>query len=189
MTDAAGWSKRAAHAVVTQTTNNVVSLYLLTGYEESTTTFTAKNDVWFSNDLGNSWIIRGIAPFPPRGDAGVVVTAQGNLLVVGGFGHSATSSYTYFNDVWMSSTDVMTWTQMTAAAAWKHRLGSVVEMFGSSLVVIGGDSGWRDNKNNDGRSTSLMKIFSSTRSLRLLAVISLALRGDLFLPFVLPLLA
>jgi hypothetical protein len=50
----------------------------------------------------------------------------------------------------MSSVDVMDWTLMTAAAAWKHRLGAIVEYFGSSLVVVGGDSGWADDKNNDG---------------------------------------
>jgi hypothetical protein len=101
VTDAAPWSKRAAHAVVTQTTNNVVSLYLLTGYEESTTTFSPMNDVWVSNDLGNSWMIRGFAPFPPRGDAGVVVNSQGNIIVVGGFGTDPTGtgySYAYRND-------------------------------------------------------------------------------------------
>lgn len=83
-----------------------------------------------------------LAPWSGRGDAGIVVSASGNLYVVGGYGLLYDGAEGLLNDAWMASGDgLFTWTLMSAAAAWAPRWGHTLESFNNTLVMVAGDDG------------------------------------------------
>jgi len=70
----------------------------------------------------------------PRDDFSSVVMPDGSIVIMGG-----TNSATYFHDVWQSTDNGATWTQVTANAGWSGRWGhSSVVMPDGSIVLMGG---------------------------------------------------
>jgi hypothetical protein len=127
-TDAAPWSARASHEMV----SHDGFLYLLSG--------SYKNDVWKSPD-GISWtLVLENAPWVGRRDPGFI-SFQGKLWLMGGW----IGGYrNYLGDVW-SSTDGATWTLVNAEAFTpRPRVYPVV--FDNKIWVAGGNL---DGVNND----------------------------------------
>jgi hypothetical protein len=60
---------------------------------------------------------------------------NGNLYVGGGFNTTASTPY---NDVWKSTDNGVTWTQITAGAAWAARHRSAFWVYNNKLWILGG---------------------------------------------------
>jgi hypothetical protein len=137
----APWPARHGHALVTvNRTADTPAIVLLSGYMIQRSSANWYNDVWISRNLGVDWTALPTAPWAPRGDAGVHATPAGVVFVAGGYGKVGVDEV-LLNDVWMSSVDLKSWTEMTAAAAWTPRWGHALKHFhhDNSLVVLGGD--------------------------------------------------
>ena len=105
------------------------------------------NDVWRSND-GINWEAMTLEA-PWEGRAGLSAVALGNdLYVMAGSQNDddavveGPAPRIYFNDVWKSSDDGATWTQMTAAAPWDKRAGGVTIVKDGAILMIGGEAGF-----------------------------------------------
>ena len=78
------------------------------------------NDVWRSSDGGASWTkVRSAADFAPRAHFGSATHGR-MILVVGG---ATEAPVLRLNDVWASKDGGLTWTRVTAAAAFGARYG------------------------------------------------------------------
>ena len=68
--------------------------------------------------------------------------ADGNLILMGGYNYPI-----YFNDVWHSTDQGATWTQMTTTAGWTARYDHTsVALPDGSIVLMGG---WDRSRLND----------------------------------------
>jgi hypothetical protein len=86
----------------------------------------------------------GETPWTPRRDPTSVVLPDCSIVMMGG----QDDSYRVKNDVWRSTDQGATWTQVTAAAGWTPRDGhSSVALADGSIVLMGGwdDSGQRND--------------------------------------------
>jgi uncharacterized repeat protein (TIGR02543 family) len=132
MTGAAGWSARNGHAVVTLPDGSVV----LTGGVDSPWGW--RNDAWRSTDQGTTWTqMTAAGGWPTRYFHVGCVLADGSIVIAGGWGDGSPGRN--LNDVWRSTDQGATWTQMTAAAGWtaRHALCAVALADGS-MVIAGG---------------------------------------------------
>ena len=105
------------------------------------------NDVWRSND-GVNWESMTLDA-PWEGRAGLSAVALGDdLYVMAGSQNDddavveGPAPRIYFNDVWKSSDDGVTWTQLTAAAPWSERAGGVAIVKDGAIFMIGGEAGF-----------------------------------------------
>lgn len=91
------------------------TLYVVGGYDGSS----LFNDIWQSTNDGVTWTqIAATSSFSARyGFAGF--SYNGVMYIAGGSTNAAGS--TTVNDVWISSSNGLTWTQATASAAWTSR--------------------------------------------------------------------
>lgn len=117
------------------------------------------NDVWRSND-GVNWEAMTLAA-PWEGRAGLSAVALGeDLYVMAGSQNDddalveGPAPRIYFNDVWKSSDNGVTWTQMTAAAPWAKRAGGVAIVKDDKILMIGGEAGFVGPYFNDVWSSS-----------------------------------
>ena len=136
MTASAGWSPRSGHSSVAMPDGSIVlmgSYY----YTESGDTI-IKNDVWRSTDNGATWTqMTAHAGWSGRCEQGSVVMPDGSIVLMGGVSNDM--PYNYTNDVWRSTDNGATWTQMTANAGWAVRSQfSSVAMPDGSIVLMGG---------------------------------------------------
>ena len=133
------------------------TLFLTGGFLEGDANPRSSADVWRSDDSGRSWTcITTNAAFGPRnshssllltGAQTPAVAGADVVLVVGG-----TDGPRVFNDVWASSDDCVTWTRLTAAAAFSPRrdFSLLATPDGVVLLVAGWDA-----------STSFNSLFAS----------------------------
>jgi photosystem II stability/assembly factor-like uncharacterized protein len=134
----AGWTTRYGHSSLVMPDGSIV---LIGG--------AADNDVWRSTDNGATWTqVNASAGWPARyGHSSVVMPDNSIVLMGGGI------LFDYLkNDVWRSTDNGTTWTQVNASSEWMERLHhSSVVMPDGSIVLMGGDSGiykndvWRLN--------------------------------------------
>jgi hypothetical protein len=139
MTTAAEWTGRNNHTSVALPDGSIV---LMGG----TGSIGYRNDVWRSTDQGATWTqMTAAAEWMARGDHSSVALPDGSIILMGGYGFDLV--FTYLNDVWRSTDQGATWTQMTAAAEWTARNGhaSVAPPDGS-IVLMGG---YDDSRRND----------------------------------------
>jgi hypothetical protein len=105
------------------------------------------NDVWRSTD-GIHW--EQMTPKAPwAGRAGLSAAVLGGDVFVFAGSVNDDSSITqgppqreYFNDVWRSSDDGRTWTQMTGAAPWSKRAGAATVVKDEHMYLLGGEVGF-----------------------------------------------
>jgi hypothetical protein len=108
------------------------------------------NDVWRSTDNGANWTQQTpSAAWSARYAHSSVAMPDGSIVLMGGWDVSSNRK----NDVWRSTDNGVTWTQVTPSAGWSERAShSSVVMPDGSIVLIGGedDAGF---KNDVWRST------------------------------------
>ncbi|MBN1135139.1 MAG: exo-alpha-sialidase [Anaerolineae bacterium] len=131
------WAARWGHTSVALPDGSIV---LLGGYGDS-----RQKDVWRSTDQGATWAeMTASAPWTARHGLSSVTLPDGSIILMGG--HDGTFSYKH--DVWRSTDQGATWTEMTTAAGWTaRRFHTSVTLPDGSIVLMGGDNGsgsWND---------------------------------------------
>jgi hypothetical protein len=123
-----GWIGRHAHAAVAMPDGSII----MTGGFNSN----SKREVWKSADKGATWTVLTANPgFTARYYHTMNVLPDGSIVIMGGYGDTEGR----MNDVWRSADGGLTWTQMTAHAAWSARDSHTsVALPDGSLVLIGG---------------------------------------------------
>jgi len=98
-----------------------------------------KNDVWRSTDNGVSWTqVNNSAGWLGRFGHTSVVTPNGSIVLMGGDIGLVNG---FENDVWRSTDNGASWTQVTSSARWSGRYGHTsVIMPDGSIVLMGGYS-------------------------------------------------
>jgi hypothetical protein len=133
MTTHPGWTQRIAPgSVVMPDGSIIISGGTLPGG------FTQYNDVWRSTDKGATWTQQTpSAGWSKRYGHSIVALPDGSLVLAGGF----TFGQGFLNDVWRSTDNGVTWTQVTPHAGWSGRYyhNSIVMPDGSILLLGGGD--------------------------------------------------
>ncbi len=133
----AGWSPRGGHTSLAMPDGSIV---LMGG---------GTNDVWRSSDSGSTWtLVNASAGWSPRSGHTSVVMPDSSIVLMGGQPQNSHGT----NDVWRSTDNGATWTQITANAEWSPRTyHTSVAMPDGSIVLMGG--GWLPGSNDVWRST------------------------------------
>ncbi|MGD0535475.1 MAG: PKD domain-containing protein, partial [Methanoregula sp.] len=115
------------------------SLVIMGGYDEDAN---YHNDTWRSTDYGATWTeVNASAGWPARVYQSSVTMPDGNIVLMGGQARLANGN-NYMNDVWRSTDDGATWTEVNASAGWPARAyQSSVAMPDGSIVLMGGYDG------------------------------------------------
>ena len=131
MTMEAEWTGRDGHSSVALPDGSIVLMGGSPGF---------RNDVWRSTDQGATWTqMTAAASWAGRMDHTSVALPDGSIALMGGNDGSASVLNNPRKDVWRSTDQGATWTQMTAFALWtgRHRHTSVALPDGS-IVLMGG---------------------------------------------------
>ena len=140
MTICAEWKERYYHTSVALPDGSIV----LMGGDTGSRILGKLNDVWRSTDQGATWTLIGYAGWTKRDGHTSVVLPDGSIVLMGG--EDGGTSGTRRNDVWRSTDQGTTWTQMTATAGWTARRGHTsVTLADGSIVLMGGSDGSRRN--------------------------------------------
>jgi len=136
MNASAGWSGRMLHSSVALPDGSIV---LMGGWGPG-----LNNDVWRSTDNGATWTqMNASAGWAARYSHTSVAMPDGSIVLMGGDAIGGS----LLNDVWRSTDNGATWTQVNASAGWTAREShtSVAMPDGSIVLMGGGVSGSRRN--------------------------------------------
>ncbi len=149
---------------------------------------------WYFGDekYDASWTLVNASPgWQARRYHSSVVMPDGSIILTGGNTNLGTPAI-YVNDVWRSTDNGATWTQMTAGAAWEARAGhTTVAMPDGSIILMGGggidtygdpitlNDVWRST---DSGKTWTMRLLAGELSKRGRRCLLLDFHGDLVLP-------
>ncbi len=149
MNASAKWSARSGHSSIAMPDGSII---LMGGYEGGVN---YKNDVWRSTDNGGNWTqipVSGLS-WLARASHTSVVMPDNSIILMGGENNNAG----FMNDVWRSTDNGATWTEMSAGAGWTARASlSSVMMPGSpdGIILMGGENSgihmndvWRSTDN------------------------------------------
>ena len=136
----AGWLERRSHSSVVMPDGSIV---LMGGWDGSS----YMNDVCRSTDNGATWTqVTASAGWSERAHHSSVVMPDGSIVLIGGY----IGIDNFKNDVWRSTDNGATWTQMTASAGWTARCAhSSVVLPDGGIVLMGGMDNVNSYKNND----------------------------------------
>ena len=145
-----GWSARYGHTSVAMPDGSIV---LMGGMD--TNYWASQNDVWRSPDNGTTWTeVNANAGWSARYGHTSVAMPDGSIVLMGGMDNNSVR----YNDVWRSTDNGATWTQINNTPGWSARSGStsVVTPGGIILLMGGIDSGnvrqndlWRSSDNGE----------------------------------------
>jgi PKD repeat protein len=151
MTPNAQWAPRQDFGAVAMPDGSIVVMGGGGGYNQY------YNDVWRSTDNGATWTEMNASPgWTPRSGLNSVVLQDGSIVIMGGTSlDQSPFEYIYFNDVWRSTDNGATWTEMTSNAGWVPReQASSMTMPDGSIVLLGGTGNgfwgqdvWRSTNN------------------------------------------
>jgi hypothetical protein len=130
-----GWPERVYHSSVRLTGDKVLILGGYHGIDDF------ENDVWQSADGGETWrILEEHADWSARFGHGVVFTADGSLILMGGHAYgTGNQKFEFMNDVWKSSDGGETWARVIEHAGWAGRaLQSQVLTPDGRIILMGG---------------------------------------------------
>jgi len=144
VTASAAWEARCGHTSVVAHDGSII---LMGGYGSSGNL----SDVWRSTDNGSTWTQKtAAAGWEGRYYFSSAAMPDGSIIILGGSGVSTILA----NDVWRSTDNGSTWTQMSAAAEWSEReFLSSVSLLDGSIVMMGGSDLYGSMKNDVWRST------------------------------------
>lgn len=104
------------------------------------------NDVWRSQDKGDNWTMMALfADWSGRSAPAAVALPDDSILLLGGLAFEG-EKRDYKNDVWRSTDQGATWTQVTANAPWRGREGHVVVDLPDGGIVLMGGSYWHSHE-------------------------------------------
>jgi PGF-pre-PGF domain-containing protein/uncharacterized delta-60 repeat protein len=132
MNSSAGWDARTGHSSVVLSGGSIV---LMGGYDGNSSGY-FYNDVWRSTDNGTTWTkVNSSAGWSARHGHNSVVLPDSSIVLMGGRSSSGTQN----DEVWRSTDDGATWTEVNSSAGWsvRHQHSSVVLPDGS-IVLMGG---------------------------------------------------
>ncbi len=132
VTDEAAWTARDG---LTSLLLHDGSILVMGGWDR----IGQKNDVWRSNNNGISWSqLTWRADWPARAYHSSVLLPDGSIVLMGGYAEDD-DEWSYFNDVWRSTDNGATWTEMTSDAEWSPRDGHTsVALPDGSILLMGG---------------------------------------------------
>lgn len=124
------WLARSGHTSVALPDGSII---LIGGYDSEN----RFNDVWRSEDQGNTWIeLSPHATWSARSGHTSVVLSDGSIVLMGGYDGS------HKNDVWRSEDQGATWTEVNSSAEWSGRAGhQSVVLSDNSIILMGGYDG------------------------------------------------
>jgi hypothetical protein len=134
-TASAGWGKRTGHSSVAMPDGSIV---LTGGFSFSHGG--CWNDVWRSTDNGATWTQQTAdAGWSKRYFHNSVAMPDGSIVLTGG---GINDNPVRKNDVWRSTDNGVTWSQITPSPGWSGRYHhTTVAMPDGSIVLMGGDDG------------------------------------------------
>lgn len=111
--------------------------------------YTQFNDVWRSTDKGDTWNqVTANAEWRDRTGHSSVALPDGSIVVMGGHTFGPGDS----NDVWRSTNNGVTWTQVNASAGWRAREHHSTEMMADGSIILFGGNHNTDYLNDVWRS-------------------------------------
>ncbi|WP_146164920.1 choice-of-anchor J domain-containing protein, partial [Desulfonatronum sp. SC1] len=145
MTGGAEWEARTGHGLVALPDGEIV---LMGGWADANT-----NEVWLSEDKGESWTrMTDNAGWSPRGYFAAEALHDGSIVIMGG--HSGINP-PELGDVWRSTDNGATWTQLTDAAPWGPRSShSSALLPNGDILLMGGQIPDHPGSANDVWSSS-----------------------------------
>src|SRR5262249_11254845 len=93
-------------------------------------------DVWSSSD-GATWKLETKEAAFKHSDLSMTLTFKDKMWIMGGWHGGRLKHASASNEVW-SSTDGVTWEQVTKSAGWSPRLAAAVVAFKGKMWVLGG---------------------------------------------------
>ncbi len=134
----AGWSARWQHTSVAMPDGSIV---LMGGFDSGVDDGGYKNDVWRSMDNGATWnMVSAKAEWTARSGHTSVMMPDGSIVLMGGSSGGGEDKI-YYNDVYRSTNNGATWTQVKTDAEWTKRANhNSVVLSDSSVLLMGGTS-------------------------------------------------
>ena len=111
-----------------------------------------QNDTWLSMDNGATWTeMNASAAWAGRDLASSEAMPDGSIILMAGLYPNSSSYPVYLNDVWRSTDNGATWTEVNASAGWTARYyQSSVALPDGTVVLMGGvDSNGYDDFKDD----------------------------------------